>query len=112
MGNLYKDTITIKRRDQNAIDVDGNPTIDHDTTIILDEPCRFYNKKRTEIQDNKLIVREILKAMFDYNSIWDIQESDLVVINGVNYGIVKVHPADGAGMVHHYELELRVIQGE
>lgn len=112
MSNLYKDTITIKRRDQNAVDSDGNPQIDHDTTIITSEPCRLYNKKRTEIQDNKLIVSEVLMVMLDYNSVWNIKESDRAVINSINHQIIKVHPADGASMVHHYEIEVRRIQGE
>ena len=112
MSSLDKDTITIKRRDQNAIDSDGNPTIDHDTTILSNQPCRLYNKKRQEVQDNKLIIREVEMVKLDYNSAWTIKESDLAVINSMNYEIIKVHPMSGAGTIHHWEIEVRNLQGE
>lgn len=112
MSSLYKDTITIYKRVQGALDSNGNPTFTKNTATLTNQPCRLYFTKRTEIVEQKLIVKEVQKVMFDYNSAWVITEGDFAKVNNINYEITKAPIISGSNTPHHYEFELKRMQGE
>lgn len=112
MKNLMRNTLTIKKRVVGAEDSNHNATYTH-TTLIEDKPARIYKKAVTEFRnDGSLVIKKVQKIAFPYEGALDLDEGDLAIINSITFEIMKAILIYASSIAHHWELEVKVIEGE
>ena len=111
MKNLMRNTITIKKRIVGDNDADNNATYTY-IDIVGDKPARIYEKYYREIRNDSVVTLKVKKVAFPYEGDLDLDEGDLVVIDSLTYEITSVELVYASSIAHHWELEIKIIEGE